>query len=81
MKQRGTTKFCCVFELVWWSQLFTIRLWIFFTSLRRTSEIDNKLRSKNHELEEAQKRVDKLEDHIRQSESSLEEQKRLRQVR
>ncbi|KAF2355591.1 SMCs flexible hinge, partial [Trinorchestia longiramus] len=46
---------------------------------RRTSELDNKLRSKGHELEEAQKRVEKLEEHIRQSEASLDEQKRLRQ--
>ena len=47
---------------------------------RRVSDIENKLKQKGHELEEAEKRVEKLIEHIRQSEVSLEEQKRLRQV-
>lgn len=47
---------------------------------RRSTEIENRLKQKGHELEEAQKRVEKLHDHIRQSETSLEDQKKMRQV-
>ncbi|KAB7495934.1 Structural maintenance of chromosomes protein 1A [Armadillidium nasatum] len=46
---------------------------------RRSTEIENRLKQKGHELEEAQKRVEKLHDHIRQSETSLEDQLKLRQ--
>merc|ERR1719239_590050 len=35
------------------------------------------MKNKSHELEEAQKRLDKLNDHIRASESQLDEQKKL----
>ncbi|RZF46730.1 hypothetical protein LSTR_LSTR002593 [Laodelphax striatellus] len=42
------------------------------------ADLDNKIKQKCHEKEEAQKRVDKLIEHIRTSEQALEEQKRLR---
>jgi structural maintenance of chromosome 1 len=45
--------------------------------MRKKTDLESKLRQKGHELEEAQKRVEKLQEHIRASEASLEEQKRL----
>jgi peptidoglycan hydrolase CwlO-like protein len=47
---------------------------------RKKLDIESKLKSKGHELEEAQKRKAKLEDHIRASEAALDEQKRTIQV-
>lgn len=46
---------------------------------RKKSEIDNRLRQKGHEKQEAQKRVEKLAEHIKTSESALEDQRRLRE--
>ena len=43
---------------------------------RKKHEIEIKLKTKGHELEEAQKRLDKLNEHIRTSEAQLEEQER-----
>lgn len=45
--------------------------------LRLRSELENKIKQKTHEKEEAQKRVDKLTEHIKISENSLDEQRRL----
>ncbi|XP_026804865.1 structural maintenance of chromosomes protein 1A [Rhopalosiphum maidis] len=45
--------------------------------LRLRSELENKIKQKTHEKEEAQKRVDKLTEHIKSSENALEEQRRL----
>ncbi|XP_037091511.1 structural maintenance of chromosomes protein 1A-like [Pollicipes pollicipes] len=47
--------------------------------LRKKQEVENRLKTKGHELEDAQKRIEKLVEHIRSSESSLEEQRRLRE--
>jgi structural maintenance of chromosome 1 len=44
---------------------------------RVRGEIENQLRQRTHELEETQKRSDKLTDHIRTTETALEEQKKL----
>ncbi|XP_054276656.1 structural maintenance of chromosomes protein 1A-like [Macrosteles quadrilineatus] len=46
---------------------------------RIRGDLDNKIKQKTHEKEEAQKRVDKLIEHIRTSEQALEDQKRLRE--
>merc|ERR1719242_592932 len=46
---------------------------------RKKVDVENKMKNKSHELEEAQKRLDKLNDHIRASESQLDEQKKLLQ--
>ena len=43
---------------------------------RKKLDIESKLKNKGHEMEEAQKRLTKLEDHIRASESALEDQKK-----
>ena len=43
---------------------------------RIRGEIENQLRQRKHELEETQKRSDKLTDHIRTTETALEEQKK-----
>lgn len=43
---------------------------------RKKLDIESKLKNKGHEMEEAQKRLTKLEDHIRASEAALEEQKK-----
>lgn len=45
---------------------------------RKKSEIDNKFKQKTHMKDDAIKRVEKLEEHIRTSEVALEEQKRMR---
>lgn len=45
---------------------------------RKRSEIENKMRQKGHEKDEALKRSQKLSDHIRASEKALEEQQALR---
>lgn len=45
---------------------------------RKKTEIENKIKQKEHMLEEATKRIEKLEDHIRTSEAALEDQKKLR---
>lgn len=45
--------------------------------MRLRSELENKIKQKTHEKEEAQKRVDKLTEHIKSSENALEEQRRL----
>lgn len=45
--------------------------------LRLRSDLETKIKQKTHEKEEAQKRVDKLTEHIRASENGLEEQNRL----
>ena len=47
------------------------------TEVRKKSEIDSKQKTKGHELEEAQKRLEKLTEHINMSESQLEEQQRV----
>lgn len=44
---------------------------------RIRSEIENQLRQRKNELEETQKRSDKLTEHIRTTEQALEEQKKL----
>lgn len=44
---------------------------------RVRSDLEIKIKQKTHEKEEAQKRVDKLTEHIRASENGLEEQNRL----
>merc|ERR1719443_820683 len=44
---------------------------------RKKLDVESKLKNKGHELEESQKRLDKLNDHIRASETQLEEQKKL----
>merc|ERR550532_1498887 len=44
---------------------------------RKKLDVESKMKNKSHELEEAQKRLDKLNDHIRASETQLEEQKKL----
>ncbi|XP_063237395.1 structural maintenance of chromosomes protein 1A isoform X2 [Bacillus rossius redtenbacheri] len=46
---------------------------------RKKTEIENRLRQKGHEKEEAQKRIEKLTEHIKTSEAALEDQKRLRE--
>ncbi|XP_067011670.2 structural maintenance of chromosomes protein 1A [Anabrus simplex] len=46
---------------------------------RKKSEIENRLLQKRHEKEEAVKRIEKLAEHIKTSESALEDQRRLRQ--
>merc|ERR1712012_989210 len=40
-------------------------------------DIESKMKNKSHELEESQKRLEKLNDHIRASETQLEEQKKI----
>lgn len=45
---------------------------------RKKTEIENKLKQKSNMRDEALKRIEKLEEHIRTSEAALEEQKRLR---
>ncbi|XP_057335691.1 structural maintenance of chromosomes protein 1A [Microplitis mediator] len=45
---------------------------------RKRTEIENKLKQKGHMRDEALKRVEKLEEHIKTSEAALEEQKKLR---
>merc|ERR1719245_1077412 len=47
------------------------------TETRKKEEIESKLKTKGHELDEAQKRYEKLVDHIRGSESQLEEQEKV----
>ncbi|KAL7300693.1 hypothetical protein TKK_0006673 [Trichogramma kaykai] len=46
---------------------------------RKKNELENKIKQKEHVLEEAEKRIEKLEEHIRNSETMLEEQKKLRE--
>merc|ERR1712106_967087 len=45
--------------------------------MRKKLDVESKMKNKGHELEESQKRLDKLNDHIRASETQLEEQKKL----
>ncbi|KAK2580141.1 hypothetical protein KPH14_012415 [Odynerus spinipes] len=45
---------------------------------RKKTEIENKHKQKGHMRDEALKRVEKLEEHIRTSEAALEDQKKLR---
>ncbi|XP_076763199.1 structural maintenance of chromosomes 1 [Xylocopa sonorina] len=45
---------------------------------RKKTEIENKHKQKGHMRDEALKRVEKLEEHIRTSEASLEDQKKMR---
>ena len=44
---------------------------------RKKLDVESKMKNKGHEHEEGQKRLDKLNDHIRASETQLEEQKKL----
>merc|ERR1712223_2250753 len=44
---------------------------------RKKMDVENKMKNKGHEHEEGQKRLDKLNDHIRTSEVQLDEQKKL----
>merc|ERR1719346_65789 len=44
---------------------------------RKKMDVENKMKNKGHEHEEGQKRLDKLNDHIRASETQLDEQKKL----
>ena len=46
------------------------------TEVRKRSEIESKLKTKGHEEEEAQKRIEKLNEHIRGMESALEDQQK-----
>merc|ERR1712066_936700 len=45
--------------------------------MRKKLDVESKMKNKGHELEESQKRLDKLNDHIRASETQLEEQRKL----
>ncbi|XP_043483161.1 structural maintenance of chromosomes protein 1A [Leptopilina heterotoma] len=45
---------------------------------RKKTDIENKIKQKRHMRDEAVKRVEKLEEHIRTSEAALEEQKKMR---
>merc|ERR1719422_2212117 len=45
--------------------------------MRKKLDVESKMKNKSHELEEGQKRLEKLQDHIRASEAQLEEQKKL----
>ncbi|XP_034936971.1 structural maintenance of chromosomes protein 1A [Chelonus insularis] len=45
---------------------------------RKKTEIENKLKQKGHMRDEALKRIEKLEEHIKTSEAALEDQKKLR---
>merc|ERR1712080_82431 len=45
--------------------------------MRKKMDVESKMKNKGHELEESQKRLDKLQDHIRASETQLEEQKKI----
>lgn len=45
---------------------------------RKKTEIENKHKQKGHMRDEALKRVEKLEEHIKTSEAALEDQKKLR---
>ncbi|XP_043267117.1 structural maintenance of chromosomes protein 1A [Venturia canescens] len=45
---------------------------------RKKTDIENKYKQKSHMRDEAVKRVEKLEEHIRTSEAALEDQKKLR---
>merc|ERR1719270_506340 len=47
------------------------------TEMRKKEEMESKSKTKGHELEEAQKRYEKLVEHIKMSESQLEEQQRV----
>lgn len=47
---------------------------------RKKNELENKIKQKEHELEEAKKRVEKLAEYIRTSKASLEEQRRTEQL-
>merc|ERR1712223_2129233 len=47
------------------------------TENRKKQELESKIKTKGHELEESQKRLDKLQDHIRASEAQLDEQKKI----
>ncbi|KAI5727295.1 hypothetical protein M8J77_000374 [Diaphorina citri] len=47
--------------------------------LRQQVQTQNEIKKKRHEMEEAQKRIDKLEDHIRQNEASLKDNKKLKE--
>lgn len=44
---------------------------------RKKMDVESKMKNKGHELEESQKRLDKLQDHIRASEAQLEEQRKI----
>jgi len=44
---------------------------------RKKLDIESKLKNKSHEMEESQKRLEKLNDHIKASEVQLEEQKKI----
>merc|ERR1719232_1984779 len=45
--------------------------------MRKKLDVESKMKNKGHELEESQKRLDKLNDHIRASEAQLDEQRKL----
>merc|ERR1719346_246722 len=45
--------------------------------MRKKLDVESKMKNKGHELEESQKRLDKLNDHIRASEAQLDEQKKI----
>merc|ERR1719232_2177244 len=45
--------------------------------MRKKLDAESKMKNKGHELEESQKRLDKLNDHIRASEAQLDEQRKL----
>ena len=47
------------------------------TETRKQQELESKLKTKGHELEESQKRLEKLEDHIRVSKIQLDEQEKM----
>ena len=47
------------------------------TENRKKLELESKLKNKGHELEESQKRLEKLTEHIRTSEAQLEEQQKI----
>lgn len=47
------------------------------TEVRKKEEIEGKLKTKGHEYEEAQKRLEKLSEHIKGSQAQLEEQQKV----
>ena len=47
------------------------------TEARKKHEVESKLKTKGHELDEAQKRLEKLTEHIRMSEAQMDEQQKV----
>merc|ERR1719189_1655344 len=45
--------------------------------MRKKQDVESKMKNKGHELDESEKRAEKLNDHIRASEAQLEEQRKI----